>query len=94
VLLADALDEGLAGRRPLDVALAEYERARNDAAKPYYERTCQVAALGPPAESLLKLRAAVRHQPEEASRLMDAVQGTIPLCEFFAPDNVARILRA
>ena len=30
-LLAEALDEGLSGRRPMDLALADYERRRNEA---------------------------------------------------------------
>ena len=43
--LVEALDDGFSGRRPLDAALAQYERRRNEAALPMYELTCQLAAL-------------------------------------------------
>ena len=35
--LAEAIDEGFSGRRPLDEALADYERRRNTVALPIYE---------------------------------------------------------
>src|SRR5262249_61850456 len=41
--LAEALDDGLSGRRPLDTALEDYERRRNDVALPFYDFTCQLA---------------------------------------------------
>src|SRR5581483_7646777 len=44
-LLADAIDAGLAGRQPLDEALADYERRRNAVAMPLYELTCELASL-------------------------------------------------
>jgi 2-polyprenyl-6-methoxyphenol hydroxylase-like FAD-dependent oxidoreductase len=39
--LAEATDEGFSGRRPLDEALAAYERRRNTVAWPIYEFACQ-----------------------------------------------------
>lgn len=91
-LLADAIDDGFMGRRPLDETLADYERARNADARPYYERTCQAAALGSPPRAVLELRAALRYQPEETSRYLGAIQGTVSIREYFAPDNIARII--
>jgi flavin-dependent dehydrogenase len=44
-LLAEAIDDGLAARQPLDAALAEYERRRNEAAMPIYELNSQLATL-------------------------------------------------
>ena len=93
-LLADAIDAGFAGRRPLAEALADYEVARNAEARPYYERTCQLAELRGAPPALLRLRAALRQQPEEASRFMGAVQGTVPIGEYFARTNIERILAA
>ena len=46
-LLANAIDEGFSERRPLDEALASYERKRNEKAMPLYEFTCQLASLPP-----------------------------------------------
>ncbi len=93
-LLASAIDAGFSGRRPLEEALADYEVARNADARPYYERTCQLAELRGAPPALLRLRAALRQQPEEASRFMGAVQGTVALDEFFARSNIDRILAA
>jgi flavin-dependent dehydrogenase len=53
-LLAEALHDGLSGRRPLDDALAGYESARDAAALPLYELACRLATLAAPSSSLLK----------------------------------------
>jgi flavin-dependent dehydrogenase len=53
-LLANALDEGFSGRAPLEESLASYERQRNEAALPDYERTIFTAML-PSKEEFLKV---------------------------------------
>jgi 2-polyprenyl-6-methoxyphenol hydroxylase-like FAD-dependent oxidoreductase len=50
-LLAEAAHEGLAGDRPLEAALAEYERRRNQACLPDYRENVARARLGPPTWS-------------------------------------------
>lgn len=63
-LLADAVDNGLVGREPLNTALAAYERARNEVASPTYEQTCASAAFAPfPAEALTARAALRAEQP-------------------------------
>ena len=47
-LLADALAEGLSGRRPLEAALADYAARRNEATLPDYRHNLRTARLGPP----------------------------------------------
>ncbi|HET8627966.1 MAG TPA: NAD(P)/FAD-dependent oxidoreductase [Thermomicrobiales bacterium] len=59
-LLADALAAGLAGAAPLDAALADYERRRNEAATPYYDYSLERASLQPPTE---QARQPARHRP-------------------------------
>jgi 2-polyprenyl-6-methoxyphenol hydroxylase-like FAD-dependent oxidoreductase len=67
-LLAEAADEGLAGRRPLDAALAAYHRRRDEAATPGYEAACARAAFAPFPPQTLAARAALRVQePAPAS---------------------------
>ncbi|HEU5320046.1 MAG TPA: FAD-dependent monooxygenase, partial [Methylomirabilota bacterium] len=53
-LVATAIDDGLAGRAPMEEALAAYEQQRNEAALPAYEVTCKLASL-PPREEVLAL---------------------------------------
>lgn len=92
-LLAEALDDGLAGRRPLEAALDDYERARNQRVMAYYELNYRLAHLEPPTPEELALRTALRGNPEATSRLFGVAAGTVPVAEFFAPENLARILR-
>ncbi len=91
-LLSDAIDSGLAGRRPLQEALADYENQRDEMALPLYELNRQMATLKPPPPEMQRLFGALRSNPVEASRYMATLAGTISPAEFFAPENMARIL--
>ncbi len=91
-LVAEAVDAGLSGRRPLEQAMAEYERRRNEAALPVYEFTCQLAMLEPPPPEMQQLFAALRHNQEQTNRFFGTMAGTVPIPEFFAPENLGRII--
>lgn len=91
-LLAGAIDEGLAGHRPLDQALAEYERQRNNVAMPIYEMTCQAATFAPPSPEEMQLFTALRGNQAETNRFLGTLAGTVPISEFFAPENIQRII--
>ena len=91
-LLADAIDAGLSGRRPLEEALAGYERQRNEDALPVYDFTHQLASLAPPAPEMLALFGALRENQEETNRFFGLMARTVPVAEFFAPENIARIV--
>jgi flavin-dependent dehydrogenase len=93
-LLAEAIDEGLSGRHTLGDALADYERRRNEASLPLFEMTCQFATLQPPSPEQQQLFAALRHDQEQTDRFFGTVVGTVPIPEFFAPDNIGRIVGA
>ena len=73
-------------------ALAEYERRRNEDAFPMYEFTCQQGALTPPPPELLQLFEALRESQSETDRFLGVTAGTVPVEEFFAPQNVGRII--
>jgi 2-polyprenyl-6-methoxyphenol hydroxylase-like FAD-dependent oxidoreductase len=92
-LLAEAIDSGLAGRRPLQEALADYEQRRNEAAQPLYEINCQMAMLEPPSLEMQHLFHALRSNQVETSRYLAVLAGTISPAEFFAPENIARIMK-
>ena len=91
-LLAEAVDSGLSGRRPLQEALADYEHRRNETALPLYELNSQMAMLEPPPPDMQHLLGALHSNPVEAGRYMAALGGTTSPAEFFAPDNLAQIL--
>jgi 2-polyprenyl-6-methoxyphenol hydroxylase-like FAD-dependent oxidoreductase len=90
-LLAGAIDEGFSGRQPLEAALADYEETRNAATRPVYDMTCQFAALQPPPPEMQQLMAALRGNQEQTDRFFGTVVGTVPIPEFFAPENLGRI---
>ncbi len=88
-LLAGAIADGFGGRRPLDDALADYERRRNEAALPLYDFTHELAGLEPPGPEMQALFGALRDDPERTSRFFGVIAGTVPMAEFFARDEVA-----
>jgi 2-polyprenyl-6-methoxyphenol hydroxylase-like FAD-dependent oxidoreductase len=90
-LLADALDAGFTGTRPLDEALGEYERVRNEETRGLYELTYEFASLAPPAPDKQALFGALRENAADTHRFFGVVAGTVRPEEFFAPDNLARI---
>jgi 2-polyprenyl-6-methoxyphenol hydroxylase-like FAD-dependent oxidoreductase len=91
--LTEAIDAGFSERQPLGDALAEYERQRNAAVLPMYEFTCQLANLAePPAPQMLQLLAALRGNQAETNRFLGTWAGTVPVPEFFAPENIQRIM--
>ena len=91
-LLAEAIDSGLTGRRPLQEAFADYEQRRNETALPLYELNCQMATLEPPPPEMRPRFSALRSNPVEANRYMATLAGTVSPAEFFAPENMARIM--
>jgi flavin-dependent dehydrogenase len=93
-LLAEAIDAGFSGRQPLQQALAGYEQKRNQAELPYFELTSQLATLQPPPAETQQLLAALQHNPEQRSRFFGVLALTVPVQDFFAPENVNRIMAA
>jgi flavin-dependent dehydrogenase len=91
-LLAQAVDAGLSGRAPLARTLPDYERRRNELSAHGFQSTIGFARLQPPPPDMQQLFAALRDNPRERDRLFGTFAGTVPPDEYFAPDNLARIL--
>ena len=91
-LLADAVDAGLAGRRPLAEALAAYEEQRNAEAMPVLDGACMAATFGPLPSELLGLRQALRQSQEDADQFVGVAVGSVSPMAFFAPENMGRIM--
>jgi flavin-dependent dehydrogenase len=84
-LLATAVDDGLAGRRPLEEALAGYELLRDERVRPMYELTHELAALEPPPPELQRRFAELAGDERAAGRFFGAIAGTVPVEEVFGP---------
>jgi len=90
--LAAALDDAFAGRRPYDEALGGYQRARDDVAQPIYEFTCDVARIERPRPETQQLLGAVYGNQQAMDGFVSVMAGTLPAHEYFAPDNIGRII--
>jgi flavin-dependent dehydrogenase len=93
-LLADALDAGFSGTRQLDEACAGYERIRNEETRGLYELTYEFASLASPSPEQQSLFGALRKNAEDTNRFFGVVAGTVRPDEFFAPENIGRIVGA
>jgi glycine/D-amino acid oxidase-like deaminating enzyme len=91
-LLAAAVEAGLGGGRPLEAAMAGYQRQRDAAAIPVYDFTTGLASFAPPPPEAVRLFQALERQPAEVDRFLGAITGSIPLGRYFAPANLLRVL--
>jgi flavin-dependent dehydrogenase len=91
-LVAHAIDEGLSGRQSIDAAFDEYEHIRNRDTKGMYEFTCDFARLEPPTPELRAIFQALARNRDHASQFFGVITGAVPTDQFFAPDNIQRLL--
>jgi hypothetical protein len=57
-----------------------------------YEFTRQFASLAPPTLEMQQLFAALSNNQEQTNRFFGILAGTVPIPEFFAPENIGRIM--
>ena len=77
-LLANALDERFSGRRDMQDALAEYEARRNAASRDDYLQNVSLAQFKPVPPETIRIRAAVRGNPDLSRQYVLARQGLVP----------------
>jgi 2-polyprenyl-6-methoxyphenol hydroxylase-like FAD-dependent oxidoreductase len=90
-LLTEALGAGLSGAEPIENALARYEHTRDESTMPMYQMSCQNAKLEPPPPEIETLFKALYGNQRETDRFLGTIAGTVPIPEFFAPENLQRI---
>jgi 2-polyprenyl-6-methoxyphenol hydroxylase-like FAD-dependent oxidoreductase len=90
--IAQAIDDGLAGRRPMLDALADFERRRNEAEMPYYDFTYHQGTMQPPDPSLLPVFAAIAQSPAASSQFFGLFAQTTSPAAFFSPENIGKIM--
>jgi 2-polyprenyl-6-methoxyphenol hydroxylase-like FAD-dependent oxidoreductase len=90
--LAAALDDTFSGRRRYHEAMADYQHARDERALPMFEFTCDLARLEPPSAEMQQLLEAVQSSQAAMDGFVSVVAGTIPVPEFFGPENTERIM--
>ena len=92
-LVSAGLDDWLDGRRAFDDAMAGYQLARDEASIPMYELTLEFASLEPPPPEMQQLFAAMAGNQQAMDGFASVAAGTLAVPEFFAQENVERILR-
>jgi 2-polyprenyl-6-methoxyphenol hydroxylase-like FAD-dependent oxidoreductase len=93
-ILAEAIDDGMSGRKPMLEALAVYHSRRDERVAPIYQFACQLAPFAPPPPDMLQLFAALASNPAETKRFLSVFAQTVSPQEFFAPENLQSIMAA
>lgn len=93
-LAAAAIHDSIAGRRSWERGMSDYQRARDAESLPVYEFTDEFAQLLPPPPELQGLLAAMQGNQEAIDAFVSVQASTLSAPEFFAPENVHRIMAA
>lgn len=78
-LLAGAINDGLAGHRQLDHALATYQQDRDDLTANGFQLTLSSAKLAPLSTSLESFYRTAVDQPETACQIFGVLGGSVPM---------------
>ncbi|MEU4245547.1 NAD(P)/FAD-dependent oxidoreductase [Actinoplanes sp. NPDC026619] len=90
--LARALDETLSGTAPFGEALAGYQSRRDARAMPHYQMTLGIASLQPPDEQMIGLVSAIAGKQPAMDAFARLNSGVTPPAEFFAPENIGKLV--
>ena len=93
-LVARALDDAFSEKRPFNEGLASYQQTRDEAAMPVYEFTAEFATMEPPPPEMQQLIGAMQGNQEAQDAFISVQAATHPAPEFFAPENVGKIMGA
>jgi 2-polyprenyl-6-methoxyphenol hydroxylase-like FAD-dependent oxidoreductase len=93
-LCACALDEWFSGTRPFDAAMSDYQKTRDEHSLPMFDLTCGFATLAPPPPDMQHVLGATAGSQDAQDQFVSMMAGTLPVPEFFAPENVGRIMAA
>lgn len=82
-LVAEAIDEGLAGPRELAEALGDYERRRNAEAMPRYELNVGFARLEPPPPEMQQMLTSMAGDQAAIDRFWGVLMSILPVQELY-----------
>jgi 2-polyprenyl-6-methoxyphenol hydroxylase-like FAD-dependent oxidoreductase len=91
-LLAGAIAASLGGVRPLEATLHAYKRARDQAVKPMYDFTLEIASMAPPRTEQRLVFQALERDPGQTQRFLGVLTGAVAPDEFFSPSNLRRLI--
>ncbi|MEU4560039.1 NAD(P)/FAD-dependent oxidoreductase [Actinoplanes sp. NPDC023936] len=88
---AENLAEALSALDP-DQSLPAYQEKRDARAMPVYEMTLGIASLQPPDKQMIQLATAIVGDQEKMDAFTRLNSGVTSPAEFFAPENLGRLL--
>jgi flavin-dependent dehydrogenase len=91
-IVANAITDAFAGHRTYEQAMGEYQRTRDSDAGPVYEFTDEFAHLEPPPPEMQQLLAAINRDQDDIDGFISVQAATLSAPEFFAPENIERML--
>lgn len=91
-LLAEAIDDGLAGRRPMDTALAGYEQRRDALTRNGFELTLQTARLAPLSPRLESFYRVAAERPELTRQIFGVLGGSVPVRDVYSDSAIRATL--
>jgi len=77
-LLAEAINQGLVGQRPLDGALSDYQNNRDALTANGYALSLSTARLAPLTPRLEAFYGAAADQPDVVRRIFGVIGGSLP----------------
>jgi hypothetical protein len=91
--VSDALDAAFTERSTFDNAMADYQTSRDEHVMAMYEMTFEFAQVDqPPPPETQQLLGAVAGNQQAMDDFVSVQAGTLPIPEFFSPDNIGRIM--
>jgi 2-polyprenyl-6-methoxyphenol hydroxylase-like FAD-dependent oxidoreductase len=93
-LLSGLIDQGLSGGGGLDTVLAGFEDQRNRASLPLWNFSSDMARLEPPPQAMIDLFSALPGNQPDTDAYFGIFAQTVAVTQFFAPENVERIVTA
>ncbi|MDX6284790.1 MAG: hypothetical protein QOG53_275 [Frankiales bacterium] len=93
-LLTEALDTALSGGQSYDAALSAYRQTRDETTAPMYGLTADFASFEPPPDEMQQMIGVVASNPQASEDFVSVQAGTMPVQEFFDPENIGRYFAA
>ena len=90
-LLAEAIHSARAGR-PVDDALGDYQRQRDQLTADGFELALSTARLAPLSNRLTAFYRAAAAQPEVVARIFGVLGGSVPIRDIYSVPNIASVL--
>jgi 2-polyprenyl-6-methoxyphenol hydroxylase-like FAD-dependent oxidoreductase len=92
-VLSAAIDEGLT-YGDLESTSKRFHALRDEATLPMYEFTTELAKMEPPTPEQQQLFGALRRNQGQIDRFLGVIAGTVPVQEFFSPENIGQVMSA